>query len=612
MRILVDFRLDRDVEPLLINDNVIYRPDLEKKDFVQLGRAIKVLTPDAVITKRPIAPADLVDVADQALCIIHLGAANASVEATYPPGIQIRHVDPDVETLPEVKAFELAEMACSGALCQDRRRAEMDAINIKMPADPAKQTVLMVGAGIVNLVVAYYLVNAGYRVAMVDAGPRPGGSKDWMSYGCTFGGENARMFSMSETRHHLNKGYMGWSAGNLEFNRHVSDAGWKCCHDDSLSPADWAWIKEYQSIPSWLPTVFNREIISFNQESWPLWESMRRAQPDLFNEIGYIHNILRLYSTPTQYERALEFEAGIGSLLSELSLGELVDRQPALKDAVEAGSVAGAINAVGFTVNIHRFAARLIGWLERRGVVISWGHKVDRIRRDDAGRVVGLEGGGRKYQADHYVISPGAYGNGLLAGTASEGKIASVAGMWLRIPNQDPALTSSLKITRHGFAAPGAAEGANVIVGKDEQGRPIIHVSSGHGYVGSSPGNLSREHLKVLFSATQDTAEKFFPTRYRAALDDGLIDRSFRYCIRPWTASGLGVFERIPTRGGGSLVIAAGHNTGGFAQCPSVAQAVLAALGDAGHAMHRVYHPRRVDHFLELDSASPRRIPEPV
>ncbi len=610
MRILVDFRLDRDVEPLLVNDNVIYRPDLEKKDLAQLGSAIKAMSPDAVITRRPIGPDYLTDIGNRRLCIIHLGTADGSAATNYPGGVHIRHVDPEVEAIPEVLAFELAEMACSEALRQGRMDSAVP--GIKTASEAAKQTVLMVGAGIVNLVVAYHLVKAGYRVSMLDAGPRMGSSKDWMAYGCTFGGENARMFSMSETRHHLNKGYTGWSAGNFEFDRHVADAGWKCCHDDSLGPVDLAWIKAYQSVPSWLPTVFNREIISFNQESWPLWESMRREQPELFDEVGYIHDILRLYSTPVQYERALEFESGIGSLLSELSLGELIDRQPALREAVEAGNVAGAINAVGFTVNIHRFAARLIDWLERQGVVIAWGHPVDRILQDDAGRVVGLDGGGRRYQADHYVLSPGAYGNGLLAGTASEGKIASVVGMWLRIPNQDPALTRSLKITRQGFAAPGAAEGANVIVGKDERGRPIIHVSSGHGYVGSNPKNLAMEHLKVLFSATQDTAEKFFPTRYRAAMGEGLIDQSFRHCLRPWTATGLGIFEQIPTKGGGALVIATGHNTGGFAQCPSVAQAVLAALRGAEHPMHRAYHPRRVDHFLALHTANPQRIPEPV
>jgi D-amino-acid dehydrogenase len=69
-----------------------------------------------------------------------------------------------------------------------------------------------------------------------------------------------------------------------------------------------------------------------------------------------------------------------------------------------------------------------------------------------------------------------------------------------------------------------------------------------------------------------------------------------RFCVRPWTASSLGVFEVIPTVEGGRLVITGGHNTGGFAQAPAIAAAVLAELTGRRHTMDVLYHPLRMRH----------------
>ena len=65
-----------------------------------------------------------------------------------------------------------------------------------------------------------------------------------------------------------------------------------------------------------------------------------------------------------------------------------------------------------------------------------------------------------------------------------------------------------------------------------------------------------------------------------------------RACVRPWTATGLGIFESTGTDRDGSFIITGGHNTGGFAQAPAVAMAVLAAIERRSHPMHTLYHPK--------------------
>lgn len=199
------------------------------------------------------------------------------------------------------------------------------------------------------------------------------------------------------------------------------------------------------------------------------------------------------------------------------------------------------------------------------------------------------------------MISPGAYAGGLLDGTLSQNKISSIVGSWLRIPNIGSKLDVSLKISRSGFASDGAAVGANILIGSDSQGKDIIHVSSGHGYVGEDPNNINPEYVEDLFRVVEETAKQYFPNCYKSAKESGLLERSLKYCVRPWTPSGLGIFEIIKAKNNGLLIITGGHNTGGFAQSPSVAMAVLSALAGELHSMHSAYHPERVNYFTTYD-----------
>lgn len=602
MRILIDFRLEKDLEALLIGNNVLYRPDIEIKGNRCRSSVLQLHAPDVLIT-RVLPQVEAVEqwrhaAPYQSLAVI-LIALSSEPPVSHPEtlaGVPLHRVQ-GAQSCAEVEAFILAEQLNSRVLHRDAVPSPLGRTNRETRA--GRQHVVLVGCGIVNLITAYYLLDNGYQVTLYDRAEDPRIARDRSALGCTHGGDDARMFSLTETRHHFNQGPAIQDGLHETFYRGLDERGWLCCDRGSLSDNDYAWRSEFENVPTWLTAIFNDEIISFNRESQPLWEALQSTVPELFSDVAFIDRVLRVYSTEQQLEKAIHNERRIGSLIEIIDCSTLGKSCPALHEALGAGEIAGALGVVGFTVNIHKFTRKLLVMLEKMGAQFRWNSPIEYFERNAADTICGLVTAEGRIVADHYVLSPGAYGNGLLRGLQSENKIASVVGMWLRLPNLDPRLDVSLKISRRGYAADGAAEGANVIVGADECGRSVIHVSSGHGYIGENPNNISAAHIHDLYRTVDETAKRYFPNQYKEAEATGMLQAGVKRCVRPWTPSGLGLFEIVKAERGGVMVVTGGHNTGGFAQSPSVAQAVLSALRGESHAMHRAYHPNRLISLLD-------------
>jgi D-amino-acid dehydrogenase len=447
-------------------------------------------------------------------------------------------------------------------------------------------------------VTAYELVRNGFQVEVFDAGPDPSRPYDWRRHGCTFGGGDARIFSLNEARHHHHKGLAVGAATNTQFQRTIADDGWLACAVPTLGPRDRSWIAEHEAMPPWLSGRFERDIISFNQESHAWWRALIAQAPQLFADVGFCDGLVRIYGAKDRYERARLSERRIGAVLRELDVAHLAHDEPALAQAVASGEIAGALEVVGFSLNVQRFGRSLLSYLADRGSVFHWDARANAVRRDPLGRVTGVEIGGAATTGDHYVVSPGAYGGTLLDGWKSDDAIAPMVGMWLTLPNTAPRLERPLKVSRSGFASSASTEGANVIAGWDPTYGEVIFVSGGHGYVGIDAGTLDPRGLADLSRAIDETARRLFPDKWAQAVELGMSSERPRYCIRPWTASGLGVFECAETADGGLAIVTGGHNTGGFAQSPSVARAVVAALRGEDHPMHALYHPHRYRAFI--------------
>jgi len=65
------------------------------------------------------------------------------------------------------------------------------------------KTVVLAGSGIVNLITAYYLIKNGYLIRIFDQAPDPVTRPNWSLLGCSAGGGDSRIFSISEARHHF-------------------------------------------------------------------------------------------------------------------------------------------------------------------------------------------------------------------------------------------------------------------------------------------------------------------------------------------------------------------------------------------------------------------------
>jgi glycine/D-amino acid oxidase-like deaminating enzyme len=453
------------------------------------------------------------------------------------------------------------------------------------------RTVALIGSGIINLMTAHSLVRAGFEVQVFERSPDFRADDNWTAFGCSRGGDNARMLTLTEADYYYAETTTTAGSRNRVFRKPASDGGWRIVGAAPPDGVENAWLERYERTPGWLARSYNRDIFYFNAEARHLWEELRSAEPSFFQDTGLVDGILRLYTDPRHLEMQIERQKAVGSYRRTLDRGEIAEDYPALRVPASLGRLAGGIEVIGFTLNIHSFMAKIIDKLEGEGVVFHWDTPVEAPMRDRDGRISGVVSrGGREVTADSFVVSLGAYGRDFLAGTRVRDVIHGVLGVWLNLPNVEPVLDNSLKISRKGHIA----EDSNVTVSYGPEGGRWLIIGSGYGWTGADPSNVDGSELARLHEAVKENANYFFPEAYEYARGTELLSGPPKFCVRPWTASCLGVFDMEPTATGGAFVVTGGHNTGGFTQAPVVAEAVVAALRGIVHPMHRLYRRSRL------------------
>jgi D-amino-acid dehydrogenase len=462
--------------------------------------------------------------------------------------------------------------------------------------DESKDAVL-IGAGIVNLITAVYMVDHGCKLTIVDRSPAPGDA-DWRRYGCTHSGDDARMFTLTEMDNYSDKEPA--HENHQRFDTLIADRGWRVL-DTVATPEEKEWIAEYRRIPSWLARTYNNDVFVFNAEAYAGWKYLRTRHSKLFEEVGLVDDILRVYSDAAHLHASANLHGSIGALISELTSADLVHNFPALKRSVDEGVLCGGLVVRGFTLNIHKFCRNIIEYLIARDVTFHWNTPVEGINRNENGQVLGFRSRVPFREKAHIIASPGAYGNELLEGSPCKGKIHGVLGGWIRVNNENAELGISLKVARKGHTT----EDANVTVAVDSDGQKILIVGSGYGYVGALTTESHDEYLMAMKCGIIDTIDCLFPARGQLRRSSSNTDNyDFKVCVRPWTATSLGIYHAEQIHRGGLFILNGGHNTGGFAQAPAVANAVIASLQGKRHPMHRLYHPARFTAFTEDDSSA--------
>ncbi|TKX18735.1 FAD dependent oxidoreductase-like protein 5 [Elsinoe australis] len=453
-------------------------------------------------------------------------------------------------------------------------------------------TVLLVGAGIMNLLTGHFLAARGYQVRIIDAGPDPRTCQDWTRLGVTNGGGNARMFTRTEADNYNEKGSRIYQDMRPIFRKTVREGGWSVKSPECYTDAEQAWVAAFEQLPPWLARAFREDIHEVNREAGVLWNEMMKTSPQLFQDVGLHQGILRLYVESTALEAARQLNRELGTMTHETSHADFIERHPFLLPAFESDRLAGGFYIDGFTVNIHPFVAKLMDEIIRLGGTFTWDCQVQGISRNVFGEATTLQSSLGPLEAEHYVISPGTAGYELLRGTSSGELIQGVLGVWLQIPNVDLAVQHSIKIHRRGHMV----EDINVTVTKDaETGDDILVLGGGYGYVGTSRPSPDCPELSTLFGELEEVAKIYFPRGHAIAKARGTLwpGGNYKFCVRPFTATGLGIFEKIPTANGGSLIITGGNNTGGFTQAPAIARSVWRALVGTFDPIHAIFHPDR-------------------
>jgi D-amino-acid dehydrogenase len=350
--------------------------------------------------------------------------------------------------------------------------------------------------------------------------------------------------------------------------------------------------RSFEQVPAWLARAMKEDIYYVNREAGKLWAEFMDRTPDLFKGVSLHPNILRLYAEDVALTAAHRLNRSLETVIDESSLPELLKENTGFYAATKSDDLAGGFTVQGFTLGIHSFVNKLIDRIIDLGGEFTWDCSVQHIRRNASGEVALLESELGPLQADNYVISTGVTRNGLLDGTASSKLINGVLGVWLQIPNLEPMLRKSTKIHRRGSLV----EDINVTVSRDAKtGEDILILGGGYGYVGLGFPALESSEMQALFAELEVVAGIYFPAAYRCAKERGSLwpEGERKFCIRPFTCTGLGIFEDIPTASGGHLIITGGNNTGGFAQAPAIARAICRAVVGEHDPIHVLFNPHR-------------------
>jgi D-amino-acid dehydrogenase len=488
-------------------------------------------------------------------------------------------------------AFKRAEQAIVEARSAGSLRATASG-----PAGPrpllAGRSVTLVGCGAVNLVTALALAHHGCHVEVFDASPDPRENQPWHRFGATRGGYNARMFTATEADQY--SAVEPPPPGGTVFEAPPARLGWDIRRADLSSAPDQEWVRDYQRVPAWLAQQYEDDILSFNRESAVAWEQLFEVHPELAGTTHLRRGILRVYSTAPALLREIHRHRAVRDIITTYTADEVRDRFGAFSKA-GPGVLAGGIFVSGFTLDVHRFVATGLRILEAHGARLHFDAEVTGLHRNRDGLIEALEVGDDLVAARNIVISPGANSGRLMADLGLGGHVAGVLGLWHALPNGN-GQEHSIKVCRPGTAAPDA----NITVG-EVAGLPSLIVGSGYGFVGTDAGNIDREHLRVIQRSVDAMMRTLLPDSYDAAGGPEWLKHEPVYCVRPWTATSLGLFD-VRAAASGLCVVTGGHNTGGFAQAPAVANAVLASLGGESHPMHQRYWPERFRSLFQLDA----------
>lgn len=452
----------------------------------------------------------------------------------------------------------------------------------------------LIGAGIVNLIIAKQLVDADHSVRLIERSPDPRTNPAPQTLGCTYSGGNARMYTVTEMD------YYDPNATNSRanvFSTPHGEKGWDIRDSSSEQEYENQWIRNSERAKI-NQRVIKEKIYDFGMRSKYLWDQWKNDEIELFNSSGLSEGILRLYNSENKYISDINRHNKLGVLHSVISQDQLSNLAPGLLLSGSPLTTPYGILVDGFTVNIHDFTSSILNYLESKNCKLYWNNSVNAVRKDTNRIHFEIHSSTGVFKSRNVIGSVGAYGNSLLGGTVCENRIHGVLGGWLEIPNHGPHFSHSMKVSCIGHQN----EDTNVTLLNLPNGQQNLIFGSGYGYTGINPNNISLTEIDRMRKAIEKTAMSLIKD-FSSLPSSFWHSLKFKYCVRPWTANSLGIFETISECSYGKYIVVGGHNTGGFAQAPVIAEAVKAALDGKNHVMHQAYKIHNGAHHVTSTAA---------
>src|SRR5690606_32755249 len=102
----------------------------------------------------------------------------------------------------------------------------------------------------------------GYEVKIFDKGNNPYSENNWKMSGATYGGENARMYSITEADNYNEKNSEIYSDMMDIFDTDIKHSGWKAIKEFSSNEMNW--VKNFKSVDPVNANAFSNDIYTLN------------------------------------------------------------------------------------------------------------------------------------------------------------------------------------------------------------------------------------------------------------------------------------------------------------------------------------------------------------
>ena len=298
-------------------------------------------------------------------------------------------------------------MSLSSRLRQDRR-ATIQAVN------PRNNRVVILGGGVIGLCSAYYALRRGFAVTLIEREAAGGDN-------CSMG--NAGMIVPS---HFIPLAAPGMISKGLRWMFNPESPFYVRPRLD-LGLARWGWLFYRNSTAKHVADT--RELLrDLNLESRRLFEEMSTEEDFGLRKRG----MLMLCKTA----KGLDEEAHVAAEAREIGLqAEVLDAAAAAKlDPDITMDIAGAVH---FPQDCHLDPARFMASLRKRvealGAEFASGVTIDSIETRN-GKITALNGGGRRFEGDEFVIAGGSWTAELLEKAGIKLPLQAGKGYSLTLP----------------------------------------------------------------------------------------------------------------------------------------------------------------------------------